>query len=397
MLDKFSRWWHLLAHALFLTATAAFAAAAASAATFAGSGTGPIPDGGGLPCASSPGAPLNVTFAASGLSSAALTDIRVSITFAGTHPWAGDLTARLISPTGVNFPLFGRIGATAATGAGTRSAFSGTYVFVDPAISTNNIWATASAANGDVIAPGTYATTPVGGSGVSYRPAPTSFLAAFSALNTAIQLNGVWTLQVIDQCVGDTASLSAAALTLEQGVLPAQYAFAPTVLDFGTLPLKTSGLANVVVYAPASNAQAINFNGVHPVCEVPFSVDFKLLTSFLSVAPGQAGELVIEYKPGRTGGPAETSASFYCATADSAQDSMVVILKGQGGTPPPPENCYDVDGDGVINPLVDGLFIVRLQLGLSAQAAANGISFRSPRSTAKKVIGYMTEHCGAPQ
>ncbi len=383
--------------AFALIVIAVLAAVTATAATFAGSGVGLIPDGGNLPCSSSPGAPLNVTFAVSAMASNALTDIRVSVTFAGAHPWAGDLTAKLISPTGVNFPLFGRIGATATTGTGTRSAVSGTYVFVDPAISTNNIWAAASAANGGVIAPGTYATTPVGGGGASYRPAPTNFLAAFSALNTAAQLNGTWTLQMVDQCADDTASVSAAVLTLEQGALPTQYAFAPTVLDFGTLPLKTSGLANVVVYAPASNAQAINFNGIHPVCEVPFSVDFKLLTSFLSVAPGQAGELVIEYKPGRTGGPAETSASFYCATADSAQDSMVVILKGQGGTPPPPENCYDVDGDGVINPLVDGLFIVRLQLGLSAQAAANGISFRSPRSTAKKVIGYMTEHCGAPQ
>lgn len=47
-----------------------------------------------------------------------------------------------------------------------------------------------------------------------------------------------------------------------------------------------------------------------------------------------------------------------------------------------------------MNPLVDGLFIARLQLGLTPPAAANNITFQLPRNTTKKVVGFMLERCG---
>lgn len=367
----------------------------ASATSFAGSGVGLIPDGGSLPCPS-PGNPLNITFNVTGMSTAALSDIRVSMTFAATHPWGGDLSALLISPTGVSFPLFGAIGATSARHPGTRQGFSGTYLFVDPGISGNNIWTAASGAlSAGTIPPGTYATTPVGGAGATNPPAATGLLAAFSGLTTAAQINGAWLLRVVDRCAGDSGSLTAATLTLQQGAAPLQFAYAPTVMDFGNVPNQTSALKGATVYAPASNMQSISVSAAANVCEIPFSTDFRLLTNFLSIAPGDSGAIAIEYKPGRAGGPPETTANFYCTVSGApGQDPIQIQLKGSSTAPLPAANCYDVDGDGVLNPLVDGLLITRLQLGLSATTAANGISFAAPRSTAKRVIGFMAEQCG---
>ncbi|HPT56885.1 MAG TPA: hypothetical protein PLK42_09430, partial [Casimicrobium sp.] len=210
---------------LIATIGAITLAMASYSATFTGSGVGAIADGTNSTCPG-PGAPLNITFSATGLTSTALTDVRVSMTFGTAHAWGGDISATLISPTGVNFPLFGRIGAVSATGVGTSANLSGTYVFVDPAITTNNIWtAAANVGTGDVVE-GTYATTPVGGDGVVNPPTPTNFLAAFSSLTTPAVLNGTWTLQMTDNCEMDTGAITAASLTLQQSAPPLQYSFA---------------------------------------------------------------------------------------------------------------------------------------------------------------------------
>ncbi|MBL8311583.1 MAG: hypothetical protein JNL19_14265 [Burkholderiales bacterium] len=370
-------------------------AMAAHAATFTGSGVGSIPDGTANASCPAPGVPLNITFAANGLTSSALTDIRVSMTFGTPHYWGGDITATLISPTGISFPLFGRIGATTATGVGTSANLSGTYAFVDPAITTNNIWTVASNSTSTVpILEGTYATTPVGGAGAVNPPAPTNFLAAFSGLTTASVLNGTWTLQVVDNCEMDTAEISAASLTLTQSAPPLQYSYAPTFIHFPTIPANTQSYAYpVVVFAPATNSQNIGFPANACVMSGSNPGDFMRLPDPLSVAPGTTGQLLVQFRPSSNG---FKSATMTCTAQPSGVTpaQIIVQLDGAGGDPLPPPNCYDVDGDGVMNPLVDGLFIARLQLGLSPQAAGNNITFHSPRNSTKKVVGFMQERCG---
>ena len=305
---KFMARWAVLLGVLIIASTS-------HAATFTGSGVGTIPDGISGTCPA-PGAPLNITFSATGLASTALTDIRVSMTFGTTHNWGGDITATLISPTGISFPLFGRIGATTATANGTSANLSGTYVFVDPAITTNNIWTVASATTTAVpILEGTYATTPVGGDGVVNPPTPTNFLAAYSSLTTAAVLNGTWTLQVVDNCELDTGAITAASLTLQQSAPPLQYSFAPTFIHFPTIPANTQSYAYpVVVFAPTSNTQNIGFAANACVMSGANPGDFMRLPDPLSAAPGSTGQLLVQFRPSSNG---NKSATMTCTAQPS--------------------------------------------------------------------------------
>ena len=73
---------------------------------------------------------------------------------------------------------------------------------------------------------------------------------------------------------------------------------------------------------------------------------------------------------------------------------LAVSLVGVAGVPAPPPNCYDVDGDGVMNPLTDGLFMLRLQLGIAPVTAASGIVLNAPRNTPLKAALFMAQRCG---
>lgn len=187
-----------------------------------------VPDGAGLGC-TTPGV-QDIAIPVSGVTGS-LTDISASLSLNST--WVGDAVAELRAPGGAaSLVLFGRIGAITPGGAGYGSNLDGAYRFVDPTVSANNIW-TAAAAVGSatVIPPGTYATTQIGGAGVT-APAPTvPFLAAFSGLAPA-QINGTWTLRVSDCSTGDRLAVNAASLTLSAS--PAVTAV-PTLGEWGLL------------------------------------------------------------------------------------------------------------------------------------------------------------------
>lgn len=165
--------------------------------------------GDGVACIS-PG-PIYVEFAVSGVT-APLTAIAVNVNL--NAPWAGDVVVTLHPPAGPGVPLFGRIGKTAASPLGDSSNLNGTYQFVDPAVSANNIWTAAAALDGSgVIPPGTYATTQVG-SASTPNPAPTTaLLAAFSSLTPA-QINGDWSMGIQDCAVGDRVTVNSAEIVL---------------------------------------------------------------------------------------------------------------------------------------------------------------------------------------
>ena len=153
----------------------------------------------------------NVTFTVSGISGAP-TNVEIkNLTFSPAHTWGGDITAVLFAPNGTSVSVFGRIGATTATAAGTANDLVGPYGFRNTA--DPNIWIGLT----NPIATGTYAAVVSGGAGVT-SPAPTVNLdTAFAAIPTA---NGTWTLRLRDGCDADTGSVSAVTLTVDGAAVP---------------------------------------------------------------------------------------------------------------------------------------------------------------------------------
>ncbi len=204
-----------------------------------------------------------------------ITDIRVAITFAPAAIWAGDLTAILMAPNATSTAIVGRIGAANATSCGDSSDLSGTYTFVDPSVSSNNIWTAASTVlSTEVIPPGTYMTTPIGGVGGDNPPAGIPLISVFANLPVA-QINGQWILRLRDTAKGEPITVTGVSLAL-------------------------------------------------------------------------------------------------------------------------PVDCYDIDGNGQNNPLVDGLITLRAQLGLSGAGVTGGISFpgNATRTSWPALRTFMVESCG---
>jgi len=189
--------------ALLLGASIASPCTAASF-TFPGTNTGAIPDN------SASGRTLS--FNASGVGRP-LARVAVSLTL--SHTYIGDLEATLISPDGVaRLVLFSAVGTGLGTSFGDSSNLVGTYVFRDGG---GSLW-DAAALVGDAgsIAPGNYFASSRGSRGLANAGGcPTSLAGVFSGLQGA-QVNGQWTLVIADRTTGDTGSVSAASLILDE-------------------------------------------------------------------------------------------------------------------------------------------------------------------------------------
>lgn len=371
------------------------AAAGASAATFNGTGTGTIPDG-SVSCAA-PGVPLVVSFNVNGMG-APLTDIRVTMNFFPQHQFAGDVLAVLKAPGGSpSATLFGRIGATSTISFGSGRHLSGNYTFVDPSISIANIWSAEAAVVSPtgVIPAGTYATTVSGP--VASGSAPTApLLSVFTGL-TGGQVNGTWTLELTDRCASDQGGISTASLTLDSVPPPAtQFTTTPTVVDFGSMRVGDVALRSFGVVAPAANGLAVEVPAGNCSILGPDAAMFARLFNAVTVQPGQTEVLAVAFRPTSTGSKTAALSCTGLLPSGVSPATITIGLTGVGGAPPAPANCYDVDGDGVMNPLVDALFIARLQLGLPLAAAANGITFNAPRNTPLKVAAFLIQSCGYP-
>ncbi|MCU0238533.1 MAG: hypothetical protein MUC29_03755, partial [Pyrinomonadaceae bacterium] len=155
----------------------------------------------------------DVTFTVSGITGSP-TNVEIkNLTFSPAHTWGGDVTATLIAPNGTSSVVFGRIGATTATAAGTASDLAGPYGFRNT--SDPNIWSVSATTP---LPSNTYAAVISGGAGVA-NPAPTVNLdTAFAAVPSA---NGTWILRLRDGCDGDTGSVSAVTLTVDGAAAPA--------------------------------------------------------------------------------------------------------------------------------------------------------------------------------
>lgn len=385
---------------VFVVAGSVWASATAGAATFTGSGVGLISDGPNSSAWVTAGAPRTVSFTVSGMV-APLTDIRVSIDL--THTFAGDLEARLIAPGGtVSFPLFGRVGGTSSTSYGDGSDFSGIYEFVDPAISLENLWSAAAAGTSStsVIPPGTYATTPIGGAGVTSPPPLTNLVAAFAGLSTA-QVNGTWQLQVRDWTLNDTGQVNAASLTLESAPLPVTLASAPRTLRFGASPAVGFGPAlPILMSAPASNGATVNVNAAGGLCTISGTnaAQFAVVSDAVTVAAGQTRQLLVQFRPVGSGVRTATLTCPLTATPVTtvSPTALQTTLLGYAGTEPKP-NCYDLDGDSTMAATADGLLITRHMLGFTGAAIGQGITLSSPRNSTKKALAFARTQCGLPE
>ena len=181
-----------------------------TAAEFAGTGAGAIPDNNVNG--------IDVQFSVAGLTKPLS---HVSLKLGIAHTYAGDVSARLTSPGGVaSLIVFSRTGGkrTVSNSFGSSANLSGTYEFTDDA---GNDWYAVAAPllSTETVPPGRYRTTTAGvptsaiAPGTNHGGCSTSLNGAFNGLPAA-DANGVWTLKIADRAVGDTGTVSSAALDL---------------------------------------------------------------------------------------------------------------------------------------------------------------------------------------
>jgi len=146
--------------------------------------------------------PKDVTYNVSGLTGN-INDVRVSMTFNPAHSWGGDIWAELRSPSnGAMKTIFRQRGGTTATACGSSNDLAGPYNFFDTAANTNFF-----SVAGNPTPSGDYQAF------VEFTGTATPITPTFAPL-AAGQVNGTWTLRLLDGGGGDTGSISASVLTV---------------------------------------------------------------------------------------------------------------------------------------------------------------------------------------
>jgi hypothetical protein len=194
----------------------------AGAVSFQGANTGDIPDApaGDPACGldNENGTPRLVTFQVSGLTSNIST---VGLTLDIQHPYRGDLVVKLLPPAGTPVKvIFAHTQSTARNGCGSPFPVDGLYRFYDTAPYRTD-WTT-NYTNGDFwfstqtpTRPGDYRASQAGGDNNGGFTVPMS--QGFSGL-TPEQANGTWTLSVLDAGDGETGTVRAATLYINEAL-----------------------------------------------------------------------------------------------------------------------------------------------------------------------------------
>lgn len=128
--------------------------------------------------------------------------VSVKVTLTGlVHTWVGDLTATLTNSNGTA-SIFAQIGRV-NTGFGDSSNFNGNYTFDDA--SNNDIWAAAAGGGTDfVVPPGTY-----------FASGANAATKVLMFTNLQGNVNGNWTLKIVDAAASDTGDLVSWSLDFE--------------------------------------------------------------------------------------------------------------------------------------------------------------------------------------
>lgn len=187
-------------------------ATTAPAATFSGTNLGAIPEavtaGGACGTNTTPGERL-ISFTAAGLI-ANLTTVGVEVDM--THTWVGDIELVLAAPGGSpSHVIVHKVGAASAAACGDSSDLGAGLLLGFEDAATGDMWTTAAGIGAANIPAGTYRTS------AAATGAFTSMNPVFAGLTPA-QANGTWTLSVRDSGVGDTGSINAATLFIDQTV-----------------------------------------------------------------------------------------------------------------------------------------------------------------------------------
>ncbi|MFN7782976.1 MAG: hypothetical protein ACK5PG_09575 [Lysobacterales bacterium] len=170
--------------------------------SFSGDNLGAIPD--------NTGTARSVTFLVSGVQRPLRS---VQLSMALEHTWAGDVSATLVSPLGrARLLIFGRTGVQRGATFGTARDLGGTYRFGD-SFGTN--WWTSAVQATTLMPSGDFRSVTGGNQPSFHGGCPTHMDAVFGGLSAA-EVNGQWTLLLTDSVTGDTGSISAATLEIEQ-------------------------------------------------------------------------------------------------------------------------------------------------------------------------------------
>jgi subtilisin-like proprotein convertase family protein len=273
----------------------------------------------------------DITFTVSGITGAP-TNVEIkNLTFSPAHTWTGDIVATLIAPNGTQSVVFGRIGATTATGVGTASDLAGPYGFRNT--SDPNIWSVSATTP---LPSNTYSAVVSGGSGVS-NPAPTVDLdAAFAGVANP---NGTWTLRLTDGCDGDTGSVSAVTLTVDGAAGPPPAANADFNGDGRTDYSVLRDVSGQIQWLTSINGSG-STSGIAwgtSATDVGVAEDFD----------GDGKDDVAVWRPISTGQPSGNAFFYVLRSSDSTFQS---IDFGQSNDNP--TVVADYDGDGKADPAV---------------------------------------------
>jgi subtilisin-like proprotein convertase family protein len=144
--------------------------------------------------------------------------LSITLTFAPTHTWAGDLIVRL-THGGQTIDLFRRIGSTAATGVGDSSDLTGPYTFTDTATQRMVDGALAVGAT-TAIPSGSYRATTNLFSGSNAGETVVSLNSVFGGMN----VQGPWVLSLSDNAGQDTGGLAAWSMSVTPVPEPSTFA-----------------------------------------------------------------------------------------------------------------------------------------------------------------------------
>lgn len=321
----------------------------AAAFTFPGNvGTGTIPD------PPSPGS-LSIPFAVSGLSKPTVT---VSVTVQLTHGFVGDLDAVLTSPDGrARMVVFSRLGGVRSTAFGFAANLAGAYTFTDN--SAGDLWASASNIGDTAIPPGDYRALSAGAPQRSDNGGcPTSLTGVFGGL-TASQANGTWTLTLTDAVAGDTGTVTAAFLRIDDAP--------PTLFGDGFDSVTTLGLTSKgsLAVSRCTNKIQADFNGdglTDYVLARPVGTDYVWLVRYNTGSGTLTPEAqALTFNLGKTDNFVDTldidgdriadasvwnsaTAAYTVRRSSRGLDAVIVIPHGQVGDDPTQSGDYDGDG-----------------------------------------------------
>jgi len=280
------------------------------------------------------------------------------------HTWIGDVTVKVIPPSGAPIvTLFSRPGRTAGTGAGSSANFAQANPLTFRDSSTN-----------DPETMGTGLTTALavcrdGAQLCNFRTnrdeETLPNVTNLAALNGQAA-GGTWQVCVGDGADLDTGSLCTATITAGGGGGPVgpTYTVTPSTHNFPATQIGSSATQNVVVAntaaagGPALNITGCTFGGTNPS-------DFGFVTAPtfpVSVAAGASATLPMRFTPTMPGARAGTATCTTNAPAPNA--SFVVTMTGTATVPFQPVPTTSALGQWMLLGLVLGMgmiFVTRRQ------------------------------------